>query len=219
VTAVLLIRHGRCDPVGHSIAGRAPGVRLNREGCLQAERLADVLGTLDFAAVYSSPLERALETAEPLARRRGLAVEELAELNELDFGDWTGRTLAELAGDSTWDDWNRARDSTRIPGGESMLEAVARADRGINAMRKRHPGGLVLAVTHGDVIRGLLCHVLGVSLNWIHRLEVSPGSVSLLRYEGEAPTVLVVNWEPASVPCSLREYDERGSGGGGEIAR
>jgi probable phosphoglycerate mutase len=219
VTAVLLIRHGTCDPVGHSIAGRAPGVRLNREGCLQAERLADALGTFDFAAVYSSPLERALETAEPLTRRRGLAVEELAELNELDFGDWTGRTLAELAGDCAWDNWNTARDTARIPGGESMLEAVARADRGIDAMRKRHPGGLVVAVTHGDVIRGLLCRVLGVSLNQIHRLEVSPGSVSLLRYEGEVPTVLGVNWEPASTPCSLRDYDERGSGGGGEIAR
>ncbi len=96
MTTFLLIRHGLCDPVGKAIAGRTPGIHLNDIGRAQALALANRLSGLPVAAIRSSPLERALETAQPLANAFGLQVVEDERLNEVDFGDWTGRTLTEL---------------------------------------------------------------------------------------------------------------------------
>jgi broad specificity phosphatase PhoE len=96
VTTFLLIRHALCDPIGRSIAGRRPGVHLNDTGVQQAQSLAERLSGLAVGGLYSSPLERALETARPIGARHGLQVETAAGLNEIDFGDWTGRNLNEL---------------------------------------------------------------------------------------------------------------------------
>lgn len=203
MTTLLLIRHALCDPVGRSIAGRAPGVHLNAEGQRQAKALADALGDLPLEALYSSPLERALETAQPLARRLGVAVEPLSELNELDFGDWTGRTLAELEPLPLWRRWNEARGSTTIPGGERMADVVGRALEAVERIRRARDGRLSAAVSHGDVLRGLLAHLLGMPLDLLSRLEVSPASVSVLRYEGAAPRIVAISWRAGQGPVQL----------------
>src|SRR5215212_2773666 len=96
MTTFLLIRHALCDPVGRSLAGRTSGVHLNAEGGVQAEALARRLGEVAVSAIYSSPLERALETAAPIAADQGVPVIEAPGLLEIDFGDWTGKTLQEL---------------------------------------------------------------------------------------------------------------------------
>src|SRR4051794_13712312 len=96
MTTFLLIRHAHCDPIGHAIAGRAAGVHLNRRGRAEADALGTRLSELAITAVYSSPLERALETAAAVAKPHGLRVETAAGLIEVDFGEWTGRTLADL---------------------------------------------------------------------------------------------------------------------------
>src|SRR5918993_3484461 len=127
MTTFLLIRHALCDPVGISIAGRASGVHLNEAGRQQAAALAGRLGGLPVAAIRSSPLERAMETAEPLAAALGLPVAQDAGLNEVDFGEWTGRTLLELDGLAEWRDFNERRGCARIPGGETMAEVVSRS--------------------------------------------------------------------------------------------
>lgn len=198
MTIVLLLRHATCDPVGRSIAGRAPGLHLNEEGRSQAESLARSLARLPIRAVYSSPLERALETARPLVRALGVPLREAPGLVELDFGDWTGRTLVELERDPRWRAFNERRETSRIPGGETMAEAVGRAAEAVTAIHQADSGGMLAAVSHGDVIRGLLAHYLGLSLDHMLRLEAAPASVSAVEVGNGWARVLSVNWRPAT---------------------
>jgi probable phosphoglycerate mutase len=195
VSTLLLIRHGLCDPIGRWLAGRSPGVHLNAEGRRQAARLAGALARVPIGAIYSSPLERARETAAPLAERTGVGVRISPDLQELDYGEWTGRTLESLANDPIWHRYNSGRGTTRIPGGETMDEVVARASGALADIACAHPGVPAAAVTHGDVIRALLAHWSGMSLDHMLRLEVAPGSVSVVRVEME-PHVVAVNWRP-----------------------
>jgi len=199
-TTVLLVRHAACDHVGHRIAGRAPGVHLNSGGRAEAAALAEVLGELPIGAVYSGPLERAWETAAALASRLGRSVLPAPGLDELDFGDWTGRSLDSLAAEPLWRKFNEARGATRIPGGESMSEAVDRATAELARMRHEQQDGVVAAVSHGDVIRGVLLHCLGMPLDHVHRLEVATASVSVVRLDDPVPHVLAVNWTAGTPP-------------------
>jgi broad specificity phosphatase PhoE len=191
---VLLIRHGTGDHIGQRIAGRAPGVHLNALGRLEVRRLAQALGGLGVEAIYSAPLERAVETAAALAEQFGLPVRPAPGLDELDFGQWTGRTLASLEGDPLWQAFNDARASTRIPGGELMCEAADRAIAELKRFERDHADGLVAAVSHGDVIRAVLLRCLGLPLDAVHRLEVAPASVSVLRMFPDARRVAAINW-------------------------
>ena len=193
MTTFLLIRHAMCDPVGRSIAGRAPGVHLSELGRAQAERLAQRLAAASLDAVYTSPLERARETAEPLARRLGLTARVVEALGELDFGGWTGRALAELDARADWRRFNALRSIAGAPGGELMLEVQARVVRALEAMRREHPEGRCAVVSHGDVIRGALAHHAGVPLDLFQRLEVGPASVSVLRVTEAEVVVRAVN--------------------------
>ena len=195
LSAVLLIRHGLCDPVGRSIAGRSPGVHLNPTGRRQARALARALQGLPIAAIYSSPQDRARETAAALAERIGIAARAAAGLAELDYGAWTGRSLDSLAGDPVWQRFNNQRGSTRIPEGETMEEVVSRARAAVEAMVAEHPVALVAAVTHGDVIRALLASWAGMPLDHMLRLEIGPGSVSVVRLSPE-PRLVAMNWLP-----------------------
>jgi broad specificity phosphatase PhoE len=195
VTSFLLIRHALCDPVGKSIAGRTPGIHLNEAGRGQAAALAARLSTLPVAAVWSSPLERAVETAQPLARSLGLSVVRDQRLNEVNFGDWTGRTLIELDGMPGWRDFNERRSWTRIPGGEIMGEVVSRSLGMLNEARRAPDltGRLVAVVSHGDVLRSLIAHCIGLDLNAMHRIELAPASVSILKSEADNWRLLLLN--------------------------
>src|SRR3712207_184002 len=112
MTTFLLIRHALCDPVGHSIAGRRPGVHLNAQGHNQAQRLAERLESILLQAIYSSPLERAQETARPIALSKRGEIRTSEAWTEIDFGEWTGRTLAELQPLPEWQRFNRSRSSS-----------------------------------------------------------------------------------------------------------
>jgi len=195
MTTFLLIRHATCDPVGRSIAGRRPGVRLNEAGKQQALKLAERLGPLSIAALYSSPLERAIETAQPIAARSRLEILPAPGFNEVDFGSWTGRTIAELESVPEWRRFNEFRSGTRIPGGENMAEVLSRSLGELEQLRKRHaqPGALVAVVSHGDVLRMLVTHALGMPPDFIHRLELSPASVTVLEIEDYGPRLLLLN--------------------------
>jgi probable phosphomutase (TIGR03848 family) len=193
MTTFLLIRHALCDPVGRSIAGRTPGVSLNHRGLQQAEALAGRLAELPISALYSSPLERALQTAGPIAERKGLHVEQREGLNEIDFGDWTGKQLGELQPLTEWQNFNTYRSGTRIPGGETMQEVLARALNDLAELAKLHSRSMVGVVSHGDVLRSLICHFLGVSLDLMLRLEIEPASVSIVELQPYGPRVLLVN--------------------------
>jgi probable phosphoglycerate mutase len=193
MSVVHLVRHAEHDFQGRVLVGRAPGVSLNEAGRRQAGWLSERLATAPVAGVLSSPRERARETAEPIARRRALGVVVAGELDELDCGEWTGRPFAELAHDPLWQRWNRLRSTTRVPGGELMLEVQARIIGFTERLRQAHPEAHLVLVSHGDVIRAALLHYLAMPLDAVHRLVIAPGSLTtLLLGEGE-PQLLRLN--------------------------
>lgn len=177
-TTILLIRHAAHADLGTRLSGRQPGIALSDRGVLQARRLAQRLDDETLDGVQASPLQRAQETAAAIAAGRGLPVETCPELDEVDFGAWTGRVFADLAGDTAWDAWNGERASAAPPGGERMGDAQARAWRHLEHTAQSQPGATVAMVSHCDIIRALVLRVLDVSLNAILRFEVGPASVS-----------------------------------------
>jgi probable phosphoglycerate mutase len=195
MTTFLLIRHAMCDPVGQAISGRQPGVHLNETGRRQATVLAERLHGIPLTALYSSPLERAMETARPIGLRQNLEVRSAAGFNEIEFGEWTGRSLAELEGLPEWGWFNSYRSGSSIPGGENIPEVLSRVLRELDRLRALHPEpkSKVAVVSHGDVLRSLLAQVLGISLDLIHRVELSPASISILELESYGPRLLLLN--------------------------
>jgi broad specificity phosphatase PhoE len=195
MTTFLLVRHALCDPVGRSISGRQPGIHLNEAGRRQAERLAAWLEPIALDAIYSSPLERALETARSIGAAKGLNVQAAEAWNEIDFGDWTGRELADLDPIPEWRRFNTLRSSSTIPGGENMAEVLGRVLRELDRLTALHPASAacVAVVSHGDVLRTLLAYALGIPLDLLLRLEISPASISVLEVTGQGPRLLLLN--------------------------
>jgi probable phosphoglycerate mutase len=179
-TTVLLVRHAAHAELGEVLSGRRSDVALSSDGLEQAAIVGDLLGTRPIAAVYSSPTERACLTASEIAEPHELPVRTLDTLDEIDFGQWSGARFSDLEGDEEWQRWNEERASARCPGGESMAEAVERARSGLEEIAHAHDGETVAVVTHCDIIRGLLAHYLGMSLDNVLRFDVDPASVSTL---------------------------------------
>lgn len=180
MTTFYLIRHATTDFLNNTIVGRLAGIHLNDRGHREAEALATRVSHEPIRHVFSSPLERCLETANPLARKLNLEIHSSDGLNEIDYGDWTGRTLAELRNVEEWKHWNTFRSVARIPAGETMAEASARMVAFIEEVRRDLPDQPVAVVSHGDPLRALILHCLGLSLDLIQRIELSPASVSVL---------------------------------------
>jgi probable phosphoglycerate mutase len=180
VTHFYLIRHAVNDLTGVAIAGWLPGVHLNAKGRQQAALLAEALAKVPIRHVFSSPLERARETASPLAQVLGLEVRIVEAIAEVRFGEWTGRRIDELESEPLFRQWNSFRTGTRPPGGESMLEVQSRFVGFLQRLCTEFPGESIALVSHGDAIRSVLLYYLGMPLDFVHRLEVSPASVSLL---------------------------------------
>jgi probable phosphoglycerate mutase len=193
MTTVLLIRHANNDLVGKTIASWMPGVHLNEEGRVQANRLAGRLENVSLRAIYCSPLERALETAQPVARKLDLPVQIREELGEVRFGDWTGCTIADLDRTPLWQRFNAYRSGTRAPNGELMLESQVRIVNAIEAMRAAHSGECIAVVSHGDVIRAALVYYLGMAMDNFHRIEISPASITTLELNDWGVRVLALN--------------------------
>lgn len=160
------------------LSGRQEGIPLAPEGTSQAAALARLLSATPPDAVQASPVQRAQETARAIAAECGREVETVAALDEIDFGEWTGRRFAELDGDPAWERWNTARAAAEVPGGESMAAAQQRAVVHLRETARRHPGGTVAMVTHCDIIRAIVAAVLGLSLDRILRFDVGPATIS-----------------------------------------
>jgi broad specificity phosphatase PhoE len=190
---ILLVRHAAHVELGRVLSGRKRDVALSREGLEQAAILADLLGTETVQAVYASPRERAWYTARDIAEPHGLKPEMAADLDEVDFGDWTGMEFAALEGDVDWHAWNERRGSVRCPGGETMSEAIERAWGCIAEIARVHDGGQAIAVSHCDIIRGLIARILGLPLDNLLRFDVDPASVSRIVAGSWGSRVLSIN--------------------------
>ena len=179
-TTFHLVRHAAHDRVGAVLCGRMPGVRLGALGREQAQRLADRFARESIASVQSSPLERARETAEPIALRLDRPVEVNEEIQEIAFGAWSGRSFEELDRDPAWRTWNMARSVSRPPGGETMLEAQGRIVAAMERLREAYRDRAVVLVSHADVIKAALLYHLGLPVDAYARFDVDPASVSTL---------------------------------------
>jgi probable phosphomutase (TIGR03848 family) len=193
MTKFALIRHASHALLGQTIVGRMPGVPLGAGGVQEAEALARRLEGWPIQALYSSPLERARATAAAIADRLRLEVQLADELNEIDYGQWTDRTLAELRELPEWRRFNDFRSGSRIPDGESMIEVQERMLGLIERLCSAHPDQTVGLISHGDVIKAILAYYLGVPLDLFQRIELSPASLSLVRVEPHGPEVLLIN--------------------------
>jgi probable phosphomutase (TIGR03848 family) len=197
-----LVRHALCDGVGNILLGRAPGALLNEAGREQAAWLAERLAEERLHAIYSSPLERARETAEAIAAPHQLPVCTEPGLNEIDFGDWTGRAVGDLEEHPRWRAFNEHRSATRVPRGELMLEVQVRIIAAIDSLRERHPWGTVLAVSHSDVIKAALAHYLRISLDHILCFDVDPASITTLDADRSGTRLIRLNDSASSFSLS-----------------
>ncbi|MFL6825887.1 MAG: histidine phosphatase family protein [Bradyrhizobium sp.] len=181
---ILLIRHASHDLLGRELVGRRSGVTLSRAGSAEAEALAERLAQHPISVVYASPRERAIETAKPIAERHRLDVQIAPELDEVDFGTWTGLSFTELDKDPLWHRFNGKRAITRVPGGESMAEVAARMTAIIKKSAVRQGAGEIAIVGHGDPLRIAVVSLLGLPIEAMLRLEIAPASLSILRIDG-----------------------------------
>lgn len=190
---LLLIRHAANDWVGERLAGWTPGVHLNDEGRAQAAALVTRLAEVPLAAIYSSPLERTLETALPLAQAHHLEVQVRQDLGEARFGQWTGRALKELKDEDLWPVIQVYPGGARFPGGESLREVQARIVAELDRIRDGHAGQTAAVVSHSDPIKMAVAHYLGLSLDLFQRLTISPASVTAFAFTRFGPRLICLN--------------------------
>ncbi len=174
-----LIRHASTDAVGRVLSGRTP-IPLNAQGQAEAARLAESLASTAAHAIFSSPQARALQTAQAIGQVLGLPPQPDAALDEVDFGAWTGQAFSTLDGRPDWTLWNTHRSLAPPPGRETMLDVQARAAAMLVRLHAERPGGSFILVSHADVLRSVLAWALGLPVDLMQRLEVSPASRSLL---------------------------------------
>ena len=196
--SVLLIRHGENDYSKRGVlAGRRPGVHLNEAGRTQAKELAAGLGRLPIKAVYSSPLERAIETAEPLAKELGIRVIREPGLIETNVGSWEGKSVRRLALSKYWRIVQHSPSRAGHPGGESFIGTQLRIVSALEAICSRHkPRDLIACVLHSDPIKLAVAHYLGLPIDNFQRLGCDPASVTMLAISPSSARLIWSNRQP-----------------------
>lgn len=159
----------------------------------QVSRLGRLLESASIDAIYTSPLERAVETAEAIAAPHRLAPIVIEDLGELHFGSWEGRTFSELEPDHDWVRFNIARSTVRPPGGELMVEAQTRMVRTMEHLASKHNSHTVAVVSHADPLRSLIAYYLGMPIDFLSRFNLSPASITIVEFSGDHPCVLAMN--------------------------
>jgi broad specificity phosphatase PhoE len=199
VTRILLVRHGQTEwnagsRSGEHFRGRSD-LGLNTVGVSQAQAIARYLGALRVEAIYSSPLQRAIDTARPLARHLRLEIQRCDALLDIDYGEWAGHSHSQVAarwpGPYSW--WRAAPYLVQIPGGERLADVHHRAQQGIREITRKHSDGIVVLVSHQAVNRVLICSWLGLGDAWFWRVAQDTGCVNRFDYDGKEYAVLTLN--------------------------
>ena len=197
MTTVILLRHGRTTAnTGGVLAGWTPGVQLDETGAAQVAAVAERLAKVPLAAVVSSPLERCVQTAGVVATGRDVDVRTDDRLGEARYGDWTGRTIKELAKEPLWKIVQQHPSAAVFPGpeGEGLAQTQARAVAAVRSWNAQlGPDAVWLACSHGDVIKAILADALGLHLDSFQRIVVDPASISVVTYTETRPFVVRVN--------------------------
>lgn len=204
----LLIRHGETDyNKKMHLPGRLPGVHLNKKGSAQAQVLADKLGKVPIKAIYSSPLERALETAQPLASQLKLNVIPMAGLLETDCGEWQGQSVKKLRRHKIWKSVQQHPSLFHFPGGEAIIESQHRTVQVLEELRREFSEqDLVACFSHADPIKEAISFYLGLPLDNFQRLSIDLGSITVLQVTENGSRLLMLNnnpsfaWESFTLP-------------------
>lgn len=193
----LIIRHGENDYVKTGrLAGRIPGVHLNEKGRQQAQALGEKLAGAAIKAVYSSPLERAIETAQPIAQALNQEVIIRPDLIEMDFGEWQEKKLKGLSRLKIWKTVQGAPSRMRFPQGETFAEAQHRICGELDALAREHdPKDIVVCVSHSDPIKLAVAFFLGLPLDLFQRLSVAPGSITAMVIGETGSRLLTLNYD------------------------
>lgn len=171
------------------LSGRSE-ISLSKLGEAQALRLADRLAHVPLSKVHSSPRRRAMQTAAAVAERHQLAVEPTDDLDEIDFGEWAGKTFEVLGDREDWRAWNTSRGSAATPSGETMKSATSRALRHMEALATMD---VVLCVSHCDIIRGIVAHYLGLSMDRLLTFDIDPASCTTIELRRGQAQIIAIN--------------------------
>ena len=190
---LVLVRHATCARMDEILLGRTVDAPLAPEGVQEAEAMARMLAASQEALIVMSPRRRAQQTAAAIAQRSQGEMVTAAELDELDFGHWSGRTFVELAQNPAWRQWNEQRDTAATPAGERMRDVQSRVLRHLNRLRESFPGRPMILVTHAEVIRGTLLHWLQAPADVYQRLTISPASISRVSLSDWGPRIDGIN--------------------------
>lgn len=193
MTTVYLVRHAVTSHTGTKLTGWMEGVHLTDEGKAQAEATAELLASVSLKAVYASPIDRTIETARVIANRHGLEVKVNREIGEVQYGKWTGRSLKTLARTKLWSTIQRWPSAVRFPDGETLREVQVRAVDAIEKIRDERPRDTICCVSHGDVIKLIVAHYLGLHIDLFQRIFIGPASVSVIHLSDYGPQVMSLN--------------------------
>ncbi len=194
MTILLLIRHGENDYMADALAGRLPDVHLNQNGQQQADLIKEHLLGEGIGSIFSSPLERAIETAKPLASALGLKIQIHPGLNEIDYGELQGRKFTEIRDLPIWKSMLGGKANVSFPGGESLATGWDRIVAAMHEIRESAGrDGIAACFTHGDVVRMTVMHILGLPLASLRQFHVQPASVTALAWGGQSASLLFMN--------------------------
>jgi probable phosphomutase (TIGR03848 family) len=199
MTTFFFVRHGVTSHTGSRLTGWTPDVHLTDEGEGEVQTVADWLGRVPLKAVYSSPIDRTVETARIIAAPHKLQVRTRRGLGEVQYGKWTNRPIRSLMKTKLWGTIQRWPSAARFPDGETLREVQARALDEVERLAGEHPKDAVCCVSHGDVIKLIAAHYLGVHIDLFQRIVISPASVSVFSVDPRGPYVLSLNSSPVAI--------------------
>ncbi len=206
---VILLRHGRSTSnAAHTLAGRSEDVDLDETGRRQADAVVDRISGLPIRALVSSPQLRCRRTLEPLARRLGVQPLIDDRLAEVDYGEWTGRSISDLLNEPLWSVVQHQPSAAVFPGGEGLAQVQSRAVSAVRELDLRFAedhgtDAIWVACTHGDVIKAVVADAVGVHLDGFQRFVVDTASISVIRYTRLRPFVVHVNHTGADLTAAL----------------
>jgi broad specificity phosphatase PhoE len=192
MTTFHLIRHGDTG-VRNMLSGRMSGLHLSETGRRQAAELAELLRGIRIDAIYSSPLERTIETAQAIASVSGLAIRLANEVIEVDFGEWTGKTFDEIEKDSRWQRFIMLRSSAEAPAGESFRQVQNRCVGWMERTRQSSEDKTIVVVSHGDPIKSMVMYYIGLHIDMYDRFEIGNASVTTIVLGSGKPKILTLN--------------------------
>lgn len=199
-TTFYFVRHGLTSHTGQRLTGWMDGVHLTEDGERQAEAAAARLASVPLKAIYSSPIDRTMETAEFIARRHDLRVRRRKGIGEVHYGKWTNRPFKSLVDTKLWRVVQHYPSGARFPDGETLWETQTRALEDIEKLRAAHPKQKICCVSHADVIKLITAHYLGMHIDLFQRIDISPGSITVLSVGDFGPRVHAINTVPVPQP-------------------